>query len=676
MAKHRLSLTLAVLAIVLEMPELAHAQRGGRGGGGMARPGGMGGGMSRPGGMGGGMAHPGGGMPGGMARPAPNFNQAQNRPAPNFNQAQNRPAPNFNQAQNRPNIPQNRPATLPGNIGGAGNNFNRPGTLPGLAGNRPGPGGGFPGEINRPSTRPGNIGGGNVNVNRPGNIGGGNTVVNRPGNTNVGISNRQVNVNNTVNNVTRNNITNIQGGNRYNSNVGNRYGGDHGGWGGGGAWFGGGGYGRPSYGYGGGYGGYGGGYYRPGYGGYYQGWGGGWARPYYGNWYRGSWNSSSAFWTGFGIGALTSFGVNSLLYSYPAYGTSYAVSSYFPTWSVPTYTAWGLDPMANSWAYSGYANPYYVAAAQPVQAQAVYDYAQPIAASAAPPAPAAAETAEQIFDDARNSFMAGDYNRALALADKVLQQTPNVPVVHEFRALTLFALGRYDEAAAVVYAVLSAGPGWNWSTLVGLYPNVETYTSQLRALEAYVRSHPGSASAHFLLAYHYMVQGHADAAASEFQKVVQLQPNDTLSASFAKALALKSQAAATPTTTPTAVAAATAPANANPSPAPAAADESQAQAPPPPPPPDNLIGKWKATPAPGLSIALSLEKDGAFTWDVDEKGEKQSLQGRAGFQDGVLALDQGNGPPLVGKVTQEGADKFTFRPAGVADNAPALTFTR
>ena len=94
----------------------------------------------------------------------------------------------------------------------------------------------------------------------------------------------------------------------------------------------------------------------------------------------------------------------------------------------------------------------------------------------------------------------------------MIKETPNVPVVHEFRALALFALKRYDEAAAVEYAVLTAGPGWNWSTLVGLYPDVDTYTRQLRDLEAYVTANPSSPSGRFLLADHYMVEGHNDEA--------------------------------------------------------------------------------------------------------------------------------------------------------------------
>ncbi len=112
-----------------------------------------------------------------------------------------------------------------------------------------------------------------------------------------------------------------------------------------------------------------------------------------------------------------------------------------------------------------------------------------------------------MFSAARDSFKAGDYQRALDLADQVIKSTPNAPVVHEFRALCLFALKRYDEAASVAYAVLSAGPCWNWATLVGLYPDVDTYTNQLRALEAAVRSNPNATPARFLLAYHYLVQG-------------------------------------------------------------------------------------------------------------------------------------------------------------------------
>jgi hypothetical protein len=351
-----------------------------------------------------------------------------------------------------------------------------------------------------------------------------------------------------------------------------------------------------------------------------------------------------------------------------------------------TYSGWGLGSVANNWVYNGYTNPYYatVVAAQPAQTPMVYDYSQPINVTSAPPDAAVATSTEQDFSAARDSFKAGDYQRALDLSDQVLKQTPNVAVVHEFRALCLFALKRYDEAAAVVYSVLTAGPGWNWSTLVGLYPDVDTYTNQLRALEAYAKSAPNSASGQFLLAYFYMVQGNNDAAGAQFDRVVQLQPQDQLSASFAK---LYKKAAEQPA--PNTSLQPTQTVTQNPVQPPAVADNQQGagapaqagttadqQQQPPPPPPAELIGNWKAQPAPDVTIALAIQADGQFSWVVDTKGQKQTITGNAGFKDNTLALLQPEGPPLVGEVTQQGANTFHFSPAGARDKDSGLTFTK
>ena len=43
--------------------------------------------------------------------------------------------------------------------------------------------------------------------------------------------------------------------------------------------------------------------------------------------------------------------------------------------------------------------------------------------------------------------------------------------------------------------------------LIGLYPNVNVYTAQLRALEAYCKANPQSATSRFVLAYHYLTEG-------------------------------------------------------------------------------------------------------------------------------------------------------------------------
>ena len=105
-------------------------------------------------------------------------------------------------------------------------------------------------------------------------------------------------------------------------------------------------------------------------------------------------------------------------------------------------------------------------------------------------------------------------------------------------------------------------------------------------------------------------------------------------------------------------------------PKPPGANDQPQQPEPPPPPPASLVGVWKAQASPDVSIALTLEADGKFAWEVDTKGKKQTLTGVAGFKDNTLALLQQDGPPLVGKVTQDGANKFVFAPKAPADKAP------
>jgi tetratricopeptide (TPR) repeat protein len=113
--------------------------------------------------------------------------------------------------------------------------------------------------------------------------------------------------------------------------------------------------------------------------------------------------------------------------------------------------------------------------------------------------------------------------------------------MQEFRALTLFAQGKYADAAGVVYAVLAAGPGWNWDTLAALYADKESYPKQLRGLEEYVRDHPDEGNAHFLLGYHYLVLDEHDAAVSQLRVAAKLTPKDKLSLQLIDALASKSR---------------------------------------------------------------------------------------------------------------------------------------
>ena len=99
-----------------------------------------------------------------------------------------------------------------------------------------------------------------------------------------------------------------------------------------------------------------------------------------------------------------------------------------------------------SWGYWPYYNPYYTSPV--VVGGATIDYSQPIVMAQAPslpPATPAGLTAEDqatpLFDAARNAFMQGDYQTALAQVDQAIALVPNDTVLHEFRGLVLFALG-------------------------------------------------------------------------------------------------------------------------------------------------------------------------------------------------------------------------------------------
>jgi predicted Zn-dependent protease len=265
-------------------------------------------------------------------------------------------------------------------------------------------------------------------------------------------------------------------------------------------------------------------------------------RPWYGvhtGWHSGYWNYWStppALW--YGTGAVAGF------LSSP--GDSYVYSN--PYSIQPTTTTTVVQPTID------YSSP--IPSPPPDQIPVAYVTEPTVAddgslaevSNEAPPAPSMEDptvnAANKQFDGARTAFKEGDYARAQALAEKAIALVPSDATLHEFRALTLFAQRKYKDAAAGLYAVLAAGPGWNWETMSALYPNVDTYTRQLRSLEGYVRDHPKEADARFLEAYHYLVLGSKDAAVEELRGVVQLQPDDKLSAALVKALASGAESAA------------------------------------------------------------------------------------------------------------------------------------
>jgi Tfp pilus assembly protein PilF len=327
--------------------------------------------------------------------------------------------------------------------------------------------------------------------------------------------------------------------------------------------------------------------------------------------------------------------------------------------------------MYNNWGYSNYSNPYSAqAVAQPVvfaqtsptgvvQNVSVqptsYDYSQPLDTQSAPPAEDVAQPAVAKFDQGRASFSQGDYATALQLTDEALKTMPNDAALHEFRGLIYFAIGKYDLAAGPLYAVLSVGPGWDWTTLSGLYSNVEVYTGQLRKLEAFVKANPKSVDATFVLAYHYLTQGNNDAGADMLKKVVALAPDDKLSAQLLRQF---SPASAT----------AEAPAAATP-PTPGEAAPALTNA--------SVSGTWSARPSTTTDISLKLGDDSSFTWTVNANGKSQQLAGTWSIANNVLTMTPtGTAGPLAGTVTLQNDGRWNFRVIGSGQEDPGLTFSK
>lgn len=389
-------------------------------------------------------------------------------------------------------------------------------------------------------------------------------------------------------------------------------------------------------------------------------------RPSYQNhsWHRGYWNDSYG-WNpqiGYGQGYYGNYGGygirlgNIFIGSGGGYGRygGYGYGRYPIGWG---YGGWGLGSSIYNSGYYPYANPYWGGGGT-----VVYNYAQPIpvTTSATP-----SEIAMRDFASAREAFKAGDYDTALALVNRAVKENPSDEVLHEFRALTLFATQDYSGAAATLNSVLAVGPGWDWATMASLYGDVGEYTTHLRALESYTKSRPEEAGAQFVLGYHYMTTGHPQAAAREFASVVKLEPRDRVAKDM---LALVDK--------------------------PKDGDREGADAPPPVPTEetaqaeprpredvrpiaaDAIAGQWKSSRDDGSKFDLDLKSDNTFTWKFNQGSRNEDFSGTYTTEGSLLVLQRQDGGAMVGHVAQDGDSRFTFKLLGAPADDAGLTFIR
>src|SRR5439155_8717574 len=139
----------------------------------------------------------------------------------------------------------------------------------------------------------------------------------------------------------------------------------------------------------------------------------------------------------------------------------------YPVAAAVGLTWWGANSLGYGFGYSDYSNPYYTESmpavySEPILTMPIEPAQEPAGAAVPALPPGVSPEAVAKFDQARAAFLEGKYDEALKLTDAAVAQMPRDAVLHEFRALVLFALQRYPESAAAIHPVLDVGPGWDW----------------------------------------------------------------------------------------------------------------------------------------------------------------------------------------------------------------------
>jgi tetratricopeptide (TPR) repeat protein len=394
-------------------------------------------------------------------------------------------------------------------------------------------------------------------------------------------------------------------------------------------------------------------------------------RPSYQNypWHNGYWNNSYG-WNpqigyGRGFGGYGNYGgygiriggLNIGLGGLGANFGGYGYGRYPLGWG---YGGWGLGNSLYRSGYATYYNPYWIDGG----AGYAYDYSQPVYVNRTESAPI--NSASRDFDEAVQAFKSGDYQTALTRVDLAIKSNPSDGVMHEFRALTQFALRDFTAAAATIHSVLAVGPGWDWATMASLYPDVEIYTAQLRALESAARSNASDAGTRFLLGYHYLTLGHPENAAKEFEAVSKLQTRDRVAKDLLALVDKSSQVA---------------PSNDQAADRAESAEELRPRAEEPaegtkPFSDEALVGNWKASREDGSNFDLDLRADKTYTWKFTRDNRNEDFSGTYSTEGSLLVLQRNDGGAMVGSLTPDGDGKFNFKLVGAPEEDAGLTFTR
>jgi len=88
-----------------------------------------------------------------------------------------------------------------------------------------------------------------------------------------------------------------------------------------------------------------------------------------------------------------------------------------------------------------------------------------------------------------------------------------------------------------------------------------------------------------------------------------------------------------------------------------------------------MSGSWKANPAKGIQIELTLRNDKTFTWKFTANGKAQNFSGKYELSETSLVLTREDGESMDGAL-ERNANGFKFRMKDAEAEDPGLTFSR
>ena len=195
----------------------------------------------------------------------------------------------------------------------------------------------------------------------------------------------------------------------------------------------------------------------------------------------------------------------------------------------------------------------------------------------------------------------------------------------------------------------------DWTTLSGLYPDVATYTGQLRALEERCRQDPKAAAPRFVLPYHYLVAGHNDAGVAQLKASITLEPGDRVARRLLASLTETPPAPPQPTT------------------ARAVSDRDGASG---RSPSVDLVSRWRGE-RDGSTFDLSLDDRGRFLWQAAREGKATAaVSGAYALAGDTLTLKAEDRPPLRTSVTELSPDCLRLKIVSGIPGDPGLGFRR